>query len=571
MPGYSLDPVQGDPFAASPAPPPQQAQTVAPKYTLEPVDGDPFASKSTGADVLSGTNRGLISGVGSLLGLPGDVANAVTKGSYAALAYPVSYGAEKLGLISPETGERLRQQPNYGPKFADLVTSEPITKGLTAGANALGVNTDKPTSTAGKYAETIGSFLPTAATMGAGTIGSAAKAALRYGVIPGAASEAAGEATEGTAAEPYARLGAAVATGGFAKGKGVRPEALDAHDAGYVLTPAYISEKPGMVAGALSGIGGKKILQDASEKNQYLSNTLAKRGLGLPDDADFSNPKTFDQVRNIAGQNYANVENAIQTVRPDFDFVQNVSGLGGANSAARKAFPKTSRNPAIDDVIDDLSNAGDQRTSTWLEKVKDLRYQGNLNLKAPGDPHAHALGLAQRQAADEIDDLIQRSLVTQGADPALVDSYKEARKLIAKSYDVQGATNPVTGDVNALGLGRLKKTGRPLTDELDTIASAALAFPKVMQAPAGFGHAEPMGPLDFFGALHAGASGHPAIMAGIAGRPAVRAALLSSPGQAILARQTPSAPVPKSVRLGLLGRQSALSTPEPGGGIVQSP
>lgn len=60
----------------------------------------------------------------------------------------------------------------------------------------------EPQTTGEKYAASVGSFLP-GALMGGGGI---ARNALAFGVAPGLASEAAGQMTEGTAAEPYARV-----------------------------------------------------------------------------------------------------------------------------------------------------------------------------------------------------------------------------------------------------------------------------------------------------------------------------------------------------------------------------
>jgi hypothetical protein len=59
----------------------------------------------------------------------------------------------------------------------------------------------QPQTTGEKYAASVGSFLP-GALMGGGGI---ARNALAFGVAPGLASEAAGQMTEGTAAEPWAR------------------------------------------------------------------------------------------------------------------------------------------------------------------------------------------------------------------------------------------------------------------------------------------------------------------------------------------------------------------------------
>ncbi len=83
----------------------------------------------------------------------------------------------------------------------------------------------------------------------------------------------------------------------------------------------------------------------------------------------------------------------------------------------------------------------------------------------------------QRQAADAVDELIERNAAAAGK-PDVVAKYRQARQLIAKSYDVEGATNPSTGDVNARGIARLAAKGRPLTGELDTIANVAVGISK---------------------------------------------------------------------------------------------
>jgi len=65
----------------------------------------------------------------------------------------------------------------------------------------------QPRTTAGEYAGTVGEFLPAA-------IGGPAGLARRAGVATaaGLGSEAAGQATEGTVLEPYARISGALAT-----------------------------------------------------------------------------------------------------------------------------------------------------------------------------------------------------------------------------------------------------------------------------------------------------------------------------------------------------------------------
>ena len=80
-------------------------------------------------------------------------------------------------------------------------------------ANVAGVPNYQPQTTAGRYANTIGSFLPGAlATPAEGPMGVVGNA-IKFGVIPGAASEAAGEATAGTGIEPWARFVAGAGAG----------------------------------------------------------------------------------------------------------------------------------------------------------------------------------------------------------------------------------------------------------------------------------------------------------------------------------------------------------------------
>ncbi len=89
------------------------------------------------------------------------------------------------------------------------VKSKPIID--TIGSFFGGVH--EPETRAGKYAETIASFAPAA-----GAPGSMAARLARV-AVPGAMSEGAGQLTEGTAAEPYARMIGALA-GGVATGVG---------------------------------------------------------------------------------------------------------------------------------------------------------------------------------------------------------------------------------------------------------------------------------------------------------------------------------------------------------------
>lgn len=141
---------------------------------------------------------------------------------------------------------------------------------------------------------------------------------------------------------------------------------------------------------------------------------------------------------------------------------------------------------------------------TWQKRVADLTtHRGQMQA---------ALVKAQQNAPANAD-LYQR--------------FKDARKLFAKTYTLEDATNLTTGEVSARGLARLYNKGAPLTGGLEKIAKAHNVSPKSMQNPTMFGGAEDWSVLDFMGTAASLASGHPVLAAAIASRPMVRKGLLS--------------------------------------------
>lgn len=156
------------------------------------------AETSTTADVAKSIGSGLVTGIESLLGFPGDLMQ----------------GAHDLG---GGAGRNLRELVTGKPRPADMPTLSnpvplPTTSSVAAANEAItGFTPYEPKTTAGKFANTAASFVPGAVALGGS--GGVVSKALKYGVAPGIASEAAGQATEGTAWEPIARTGAAIATG----------------------------------------------------------------------------------------------------------------------------------------------------------------------------------------------------------------------------------------------------------------------------------------------------------------------------------------------------------------------
>jgi hypothetical protein len=196
----------------------------APEASAGPSVAEDIA-KSTG----SGLARGAVETAMLPVTLPGMARGLLQKGA------EVAYGAADAGIRRLIGAEPLSQEEIARREALSAGTS-PITSAIEAGQGAvrrvMDENLYRPQTTAGEYARTVGEFIPAAVAFGGGGLMARAASGLRYGVAPGLASEAAGQATEGTDLEPWARGGAALATGIAAGAVGrSRPEQAIARDA----------------------------------------------------------------------------------------------------------------------------------------------------------------------------------------------------------------------------------------------------------------------------------------------------------------------------------------------------
>ena len=136
----------------------------------------------------------------------------------------------------------------------------------------------QPETTAGQYARTVGNMLPTAA-VGPGSM---LTRLVTQGVIPGLASEAAGQATQGTEYETPARIAAALLTSlGGAKAAPVTSEDVGAQAAKNFddFRSAPVTIKPDVVETAVKNAKNDLTAKGLSQSpaysmvDQYLGNT----------------------------------------------------------------------------------------------------------------------------------------------------------------------------------------------------------------------------------------------------------------------------------------------------------
>jgi hypothetical protein len=183
-----------DPWAAFPAA----------KQESDPWAAFPVAKEvSKTEDVVKSVASSAIKAPGVLLGLPSDAMGAVGQG----FQYLLTEGAVKLGLLKPEAARKIRE---LGSDYKSPVGSESINKTVGDATAAVGAPLHTAQTGVGKAAGNVADFVFQGAT-GAGAVKQLPGAAVKFGLLPGMVSEGAGQVTEGTALEPYARVAGAVA------------------------------------------------------------------------------------------------------------------------------------------------------------------------------------------------------------------------------------------------------------------------------------------------------------------------------------------------------------------------
>lgn len=160
------------------------------------------APVDTATDVLKSAGSGLAEGAIGLMTLPRAIEDGVS------LAFDKGLGLLRGREVTQEEKDRQKALLDENSLFR-----HPSAQDVKSNVEAVTGEFYKPQTTAGEYARTAAEFVPGGI---AATPKKAISGALKFGIAPGLASEGAGQATEGTAAEPYARVVAAMGAGGLA-------------------------------------------------------------------------------------------------------------------------------------------------------------------------------------------------------------------------------------------------------------------------------------------------------------------------------------------------------------------
>lgn len=327
--------------------------------------------------------------------------------------------------------------------------------------------------------------------------------------------------------------------------------ALDvARAQGYTVPPTMAN--PSTANRLLEGFAGKLTTgQAASTKNQAITNNLVKRDLGIPKDIPLTRD-TLNLLRRDAGDAY-NVIRGTGTVSADDAFGAALNNITKKYQGAAKDFPALAKNDAVD-IVNSIKVSQFDSDSA-VDAISVLRSNAD-DAFANGNKSS---GKAYKEAAGALEDLLGRHLKAIGAPEDAIRNYQNARMTIAKTYSVEDALNPVTGNIIASKLNKQLLKGKPITGGMKDVATFAGAYPtaakEVTSSMPG------LSPLDYAtGGLAAAATQNPALLAATISRPLVRSTILSRPYQNMML--TPGRPVSPSLMLpGLAGLQGGLLLP----------
>ena len=311
----------------------------------------------------------------------------------------------------------------------------------------------------------------------------------------------------------------------------------NARQLGYTVPPTQAGG--GVLNRMLEGMAGKaSTLQEASVRNQNVTNKLATKSLGLPEDTVLT-PEVLSGIRDEAGTAYEALKKLPKKAAVLADSTMN-----------RAAVPEI--NPAK--MVEDL-------------KIARKDAEGYYNAYARS---AHPEDLAKAKTfkakATKLEDDLEQYASDMGKED-LVPKLRDARQLIAKTYTVENAMNKTTGTVDAKELAKRLQKGKPMSEELMQIGQFAQAFPKAAQKPEIIGGTIGISPLDYTvagltgGASMLGGSDKEttgaATLAALLARPAARKAVLSNRMQNKLVQQQGKQMIPQGVKQALPSSEEA--------------
>lgn len=517
------------------------------KGSTQPITG---AAEDVAKSAVSGLGRGVL----GLAGIPGGLEWAAKRG--AEVTSRAGWGSAPTG--QPDTLAGAPRQPEQ-PSNVSTVLPTPSDMISAFERNVAPFHT--PQTRAGRYARTIGEFAPSAA-IPVNAVGLPAQIAARVGsnvVAPALASEAAGEATAGSAMETPARIAAALVApyAPRAAMRAVTP--LPAEPTRTAAAALLEGEGVPLTAGQRTGstplryaesaaretpfAGGR--IRDITERQGEAFTRAALRRVGA--DADRATPDVMIDTRNRIGAEFDRItQNPLPLNAQTRNDIAN--RLGAAFRNYLDQVPSAAHRPFVErfmqDVLDALHPPGQVRPATRIPGETVQAWRSRLSRMA-GETTDPEYGAFLRHARETLDDIYGRSLP---ADEAA--AWAEARRQWGALRELQdararGGEAAASGVVTPGALSSADRVANALAfvEGRGHFSDLATAGQTVMTPLPNSGTPGRAMAMSIPSAL-AGAAGHMAggdailpAMAGAASTPAMLRLISSRPVQAYLGNQ----------------------------------
>lgn len=409
---------------------------------------------------IRGGTAALARGMADVPALPANLAQL------AAMGFERATGMEQPSAVSralgalPETREMLASVPVIGPESQYMAPG-----------------------TMGEYISTAGEFAG-----GAGLL-SGPSAMMRFGVVPGVASEAAGQATEGTAAEPYARVGAALAAPLVAGAAGRAAQKVISPAAGQI-TPARREAVEALRREGIQPTAGQVVGGRAAEQQLYreaataagrqraetaLEDFTAAAMKRIGSTATRATPEALEEATKRIGGVFDDVVKDVSVVPATDDLTR----MSRVLETYRQLAPKESAAPIFTNINKELVRSfrsGNEipasTLKTWRSTLSKLTTSPDAGMRE-----------AAIEAVDVVDEIINSGLMKAGKPEAiqrLGEARNQYRNLLAieraaARSDIEGVIQPLALRTALLSQGRRRYVqGRGDLAEMTRAASDVL-------------------------------------------------------------------------------------------------
>lgn len=507
------------------------------------------AGDAEGARRIAGMIREAQAGAGTAPAEPvttgEDIARSAGAGAIRGAAGTADLAGEFWKLLSNTPEQLARMTGLYGPSQKPETPPAETFREM-AGRLTGGFSEYQPQTLPGEYARTVGEFAGGAATL---PIGGPFRA-MGQSVIPALASEAAGQATEGTPYETVARIGAALTAP-------VGLELLKAGTRRALTGPEVRMTRPGseraasvstleqagvpMTAGQRMGSERLMRLEGVEATDLQTMEGVTKAAMKIMgSDAARATPKALAERKNTLGAVFDRAERVVNEVPTSAD-------VQAIDDVVRQFYDirgNEKMSAAIREAAEKVRDAAKANKPVSGASIADFRTRLREVIQAnAGDANA----MAAMGMSSALDNMLERG--ASRVDPDLYNALRDARSKYRDYLTILRAVNRSGSDArsgmitpNALGTAaRMREGTKYITGEgrtqLGDLAFAAEEVVAALPTVAAGGQRYVAGALPALGAVGAGAAGGDIMSgllglgAGIALPAAGRAAIRSGPAQ----------------------------------------